>query len=159
MKQKEANSYKHRRFQRQHHRSYFSLNIVWFTYNSPFQVIEWQLQFNYFLLTSPIDSSHLLNNIHLFKYTVTMTWDSNPLLEVNALRNEVFLAINRIPYLWRQRADTNSIFKKIITIEWYQNITKDFLQDHIDKLIIDKKIINKINRDKNFYKVNIESID
>ena len=33
-----------------------------------------------------------------------------------------------------------------------------FLQDHIDKLI-DEKIINKINRDKNSYKVNIELID
>ena len=59
----------------------------------------------------------------------------------------------------RQRADTNSIFKEIIKIEQYQSITKDFLQDHIDKLVIDEKIINKINRDKNSYKVNIESID
>ena len=41
----------------------------------------------------------------------------------------------------------------------YQSITKDFLQDHINKLVIDEKNINKINRDKNSYKVNIESID
>ena len=88
-----------------------------------------------------------------------MTSDSIPLLEVNALSNEVFLAINRIRHLWRQRADTNSIFKEITKIEQYQSITKDFLQDHIDKLIIDEKIINKINRDKNSYKVNIELID
>ena len=82
-----------------------------------------------------------------------MTSDSIPLLEVNALSNEVFLAINRIRHLWRQRADTNSIFKEITKIEQYQSITKDFLQDHIDKLIIDGKIINKINRDKNSYKI------
>ena len=88
-----------------------------------------------------------------------MTSDSIPLLEVNALSNEVFLAINRIRHLWRQRADTNSIFKEITKIEQYQSITKDFLQDHIDKLIIDGKIINNINRNKNFYKVNIELID
>ena len=88
-----------------------------------------------------------------------MTSDSIPLLEVNALSNEVFLAINRIRHLWRQRADTNSIFKEITKIEQYQSITKDFLQDHIDKLIIDEKIINKINRDKNSYKVNIELLD
>ena len=81
--------------------------------------------------------------------TVTMESDSIPLLEVNALSNEVFLAINKIRHLWRQRADTNSIFKEITKIEQYQSITKDFLQDHIDKLIIDEKIINKINRDKN----------
>ena len=69
-----------------------------------------------------------------------MTSDSIPFLEVNALNNKVFLAINRIRYLWRQRADTNSIFKEMTKIEQYQSITKDFSQDHIDKLIIDKKL-------------------
>ena len=69
-----------------------------------------------------------------------MTSDSIPFLEVNALNNKVFLAINRIRYLWRQRADTNSIFKEMTEIEQYQSITKDFSQDHIDKLIIDKKL-------------------
>ena len=59
-------------------------------------------------------------------------------------------------YLWRQRADTNTLFKKI---NKYQSITKYFLQDHIDKHIIDKKVINKIIRDKNFYKVNTKPID
>ena len=38
-------------------------------------------------------------------------------------------------------------------------MTKDFLQFHINKLIIDKKIINKINRNNNSHKVNIESLD
>ena len=56
-----------------------------------------------------------------------MTSDSISLLEV-------ILAINRIRYLWRQRADTNSIFKEITKIEQYQSITKDFLQDNIDKI-------------------------
>ena len=88
-----------------------------------------------------------------------MPIDSIPFLEVNALNNEVFLAINRFRYFWRQRADTNSIFKEITKIEQYQSITKDILQNHIDKLIIDEKNVNKINRDKNSYKVNIESID
>ena len=40
-----------------------------------------------------------------------MTSDSITFLEVNDLNNEVFLAINRIRCLWKQRADTNSIFK------------------------------------------------
>ena len=44
-------------------------------------------------------------------------------------------------------------------MEKYQSITKDFLQYHIDKLIIDEKIVNTIIRDKNSYKTNIESID
>ena len=56
-----------------------------------------------------------------------MTSDSIPLLEV-------ILAINRIRYLWRQRADTNSISNEITKIEQYQSITKDFLQDNIDKI-------------------------
>ena len=69
-----------------------------------------------------------------------MTSDSIPLLKVNALSNEVFLAINRIRHLWRQRADTNGSFKEITKIEQYQSIKKDILQDHIDKLIIDEKL-------------------
>ena len=56
-----------------------------------------------------------------------MTSDSISFLEVNTLSNEAFLAINRIRYLWRQNADTNSIFKEITKIELYQSITKDFL--------------------------------
>ena len=36
---------------------------------------------------------------------------------------------------------------------------KDFLQDHINKINIDKKTINKINRNKISCKVNIESLD
>ena len=93
-----------------------------------------------------------------------MISDSISFLEVNALNNEVFLAINRIRYLWRQHANTDSILKEITKIEQYRSITKDFLQDHIDKLIINEKIINKktinkINWDKNSYKVNTESID
>ena len=69
-----------------------------------------------------------------------MTSESISFLEINALNNKVFLAINRIRYFWRQRANTNSIFKGITKIEQYRSIAKDFLQVHIDKLIIDKKI-------------------
>ena len=60
--------------------------------------------------------------------------------------------------MWRQRADANRIFKEIAKMEPYQSITKDFLQDHIDKLIIDEKIMNRINRSKSSHKVNRESI-
>ena len=54
-------------------------------------------------MTAPVQLlSYLLNNIDL-KYIVTLTSDSILLLEVNGLNNEVFLAIDRIRYLWRQR--------------------------------------------------------
>ena len=56
-------------------------------------------------------------------------------------------------------ADTNNIFKEITKIERYQSITKDFSQDHINKLIINEKNINKTNRDKNSSKANIGSIN
>ena len=62
-------------------------------------------QFNYFLRAGLVASSHLFSNIHSFKYTVTMISDCISFLEINALRNEVFLAINKFQYLWRQRAD------------------------------------------------------
>ena len=35
----------------------------------------------------------------------------------------------------------------------------DFLQDRINEININMKTINKINRNKNFYKVNIELLD
>ena len=115
-------------------------------------MVEWQLQFNYFLCASPIDSSYLLNNVYLFKYTVTQVYLFTFTFIENTLCNKVCLEINRIQRLWRQRADTNSLFKEITKMEEYQNITKDFLQYHIDKLIIDEKIVNTIIRDKNSYK-------
>ena len=59
-----------------------------------------------------------------------MAADSISLLEVNALNNEIFLAINRIRHLWKR----------------YQSITKYFLQEHISKFIIGEKIINKIKK-------------
>ena len=65
-----------------------------------------------------------------------MKSDSIPFLEINALSNELFVAINRTRYLWRQRADTNSIFKETTKIEQYQSLTKDFLI----------KILNKFNK-------------
>ena len=65
-----------------------------------------------------------------------MKSDSIPFLEISALSNELFVAINRTRYLWRQRADTNSIFKEITKIEQYQSLTKDFLT----------KILNKFNK-------------
>ena len=69
-----------------------------------------------------------------------MTSDNITVLEVNDLKSEVFLAINRSRYFWRQCANTNRIFQEISKIEQYQSIIKDLLQDHIDKLIIDERL-------------------
>ena len=88
-------------------------------------------------------SVHLLNN----KF-VTVAGDRY--LSINS---EIILAFNRIQYLWRKRANTIGTFKKITEIKWFRSMTKDFLQDHINGLIIDKKIKSKINMNKNSYKV------
>ena len=57
-----------------------------------------------------------------------MTSDSISFLDVNDLNKKVFLAINRIRYLWRRRADTNSIFKEITKIEECRSITRDHIK-------------------------------
>ena len=41
----------------------------------------------------------------------------------------------------------------------FQNLSKDVLQDKIDNLVIEGKIINKINRGKNSYWINEEIVD
>ena len=57
-----------------------------------------------------------------------------------------------------EKAHLNRV-KEITKIERYQSLKKDFLHDHINKINVDKKTINKINRNKITYKVNIESLD
>ena len=57
-----------------------------------------------------------------------------------------------------EKAHLNRV-KEITEIERYQSLKKDFLHDHINKINVDKKTINKINRNKITYKVNIESLD
>ena len=49
--------------------------LLGFLFSEKYQLkLNW-LQLNYFLRASPVDNTHLLNNIHL-KNTVTMTSDS-----------------------------------------------------------------------------------
>ena len=102
-----------------------------------------------------VESIDLLNN-----KCVTVAADSISFLEVNALNSEIFLAINRIQYLWRQRADTSNIFKEITNIDRYHRMTKDFLQDHNNEIISEEKINNKISRNKKLLnKINIEPLN
>ena len=71
-------------------------------------IITFKLQSDCFssiiLFVSSQLTAHIYSKIHL-KYTVNMTSDSISFLEINTLKSEVFLAINRIQYLWRQRVD------------------------------------------------------
>ena len=58
-----------------------------------------------------------------------------------------------------QRAEINAIFKEIIKNNPYKDMDKDVLQQQINMLIIEEKMLNKINRNKNFYKVNGSKLD
>ena len=88
-----------------------------------------------------------------------MTSDSIPLLEVNALSNDVFLAINRIRHFWRQRANANSTFKEITKIEQYQIITYKIISTitpiNEKTLSIDFTLLNT-NTPKNHKPINKE---
>ena len=49
--------------------------------------------------------------------------------------------------------------KKIVKNDHYKDINKDVLQQQKNMLITEKKILNKINRYKNSYKVNESKVD
>ena len=49
--------------------------------------------------------------------------------------------------------------KKIVKNDYYKDINKDVLQQQKNMLITEKKILNKINRNKNSYKVNESKVD
>ena len=49
--------------------------------------------------------------------------------------------------------------KKIVKNDHYKDINKDVLQQQKNMLITEKKILNKINRNKNSYKVNESKVD
>ena len=66
----------------------------------------------------------------------------------------IFTVINDLKEK-RKRADIDSIdHKEIIKLIDFKDITKDDLQDRINILLINEKLINKINRNLNSYSVN-----
>ena len=54
----------------------------------------------------------------------------------------------------KQRADINQVLNEIIKNQEFEEITREYLQNHLNKLITEEKIINKINRDQDSYRVN-----
>ena len=79
---------------------------------------------------------------------VTMTTTS----ELNALDHCVYSAINRIRGQ-NKRADRNSVHKEIIKTTDFEKISKSFLDDRINMLIQNEKIINKLNRNKDSFRI------
>ena len=72
----------------------------------------------------------------------TISFDQNIFTVINDLKKK------------RKPADTDSIHKEIIKTIDFKDTTKDDLQDRINILLINEKLINKINRNLNSYSVN-----
>ena len=67
-------------------------------------------------------------------------------IELNYFNNAIFSAINRIRHILKQRADINRVLNEIKNQE-FKDITREYLRNHLNKLITVKKIINKINHE------------
>ena len=64
--------------------------------------------------------------------------------ELNALDHCIYSVIDRIRSQ-NKRADRNSVHKEIIKTIDFEKISKSFLDDRINMLIQNDKIINKLN--------------
>ena len=73
--------------------------------------------------------------------------------QLNTLENSLYTIIDKLKRQ-RKRADTDSIYDNLVKSATFQNLSKDALQDKIDYLVIEGKIINKINRGKISYWIN-----
>ena len=72
--------------------------------------------------------------------------------ELNALDHCIYSVIGRIRGQ-NKRADRNSVHKEIIKTIDFEKISKTFLDDRINMLIQNDKIINKLNRNKDSFRI------
>ena len=79
-------------------------------------------------------------------------------MKSDAIDNIIFSTILQIRKR-NNRADIDSIYKQIIKTIDVEDITKDFLDDRIHKLINNEKMINKRNRNADSYYVNTKLVD
>ena len=71
--------------------------------------------------------------------------------ELNALDHSIYSAINRIRGQ-NKRANRNSVHKEIIKKTDFEKIDKNFLDDRINILIQNDKIVNMVNRNKDSFR-------
>ena len=74
------------------------------------------------------------------------------------LDSKTYYAITKI---WndRKRTEINAIHKEVIKTLFFKDITKDRLQDRVDKLLKNGTLLNKPNRDKDFLRLNRDKIN
>ena len=77
---------------------------------------------------------------------------------MDTLKNSLYTLIDKLKRQ-KKRADTESIHDNLNKSATFQNLSKDVLQDKIDDLVIEGKIINKINRGRNYYWINEDIVD
>ena len=69
------------------------------------------------------------------------------------LDRKIYYAITKIRND-RKRAEVNAIHKEVLKIPIFKDITKDRLQDRVDKLLKNGTLLNKPNRDKDSLRLN-----
>ena len=79
-------------------------------------------------------------------------------IELNSFNNAIFSAINRTRHILKHRADINRVLNEIKKNQEFKDITREHLQNHLNKLITEKTLINKINRDQGSYRVNRDTL-
>ena len=70
---------------------------------------------------------------------VTMAAASLPKIELNSFNNAIFSASNRVRQILKQRADINRVLNEIKKNHEFKDITREYLQNHLNKLITEKK--------------------
>ena len=79
-------------------------------------------------------------------------------LELNRLDDKIYSALKQIRGQ-NNRADINSIHKEIVKVTDFEAIRKEFLNDRIEMLLQNDKIINRLNRNKNSFRLNESLLD
>ena len=74
------------------------------------------------------------------------------------LDNTILYVIKKIKNQ-HQRADIESIFDEVTKTIDFQHITKDSLNDRVNQLLQSNRLINKINRNKDSFFLNEDTID
>ena len=72
--------------------------------------------------------------------------------ESNAIFHSIYLDINRIRGQ-NKCADPNSVYKEIIKTIDFEKISKNLLDDRINMLIQNDKIVNSLNRNKDSFRI------
>ena len=78
--------------------------------------------------------------------------------QLSALDSHVFPIIAKLKQQWKH-ADIDSIHAHIIKTAQFEDITKGNLQERINSLIFDDKVINKLNQNKDSYWINQDLVD